>query len=464
MDLQVIYEHAPHWCQNLLVSIEGWRIYKNRYGGLFQHFLSDYEKRTYWSYNDIKLYSMNRLQKFIKHCFDTVPFYQKLFRKIGIYPEDIKEPSDLKILPIINKEDIQDNIDEFTSKGVPKRERIMIHTSGTTGAGLRFASTRIALQEQWATWWRYFHWHGIEFGTWCAHFGGRLLVPVSQKEPPFWRYNYPGKQIIFSAYHMSKKNLKFYIEELRKKRPLWIHGYPSLISLIADYMLEKKIDLGYQVRWITCGAENLLEHQRKAIKKAFGVNPKQHYGMAEAVGNISECEYGKLHLDEDFAFLEFIAEKNSQTLRMIGTNFTNPATPLLRYDTKDFAKLSTDSCRCGRPGRVIEQIDGRLEDYVILKDGTKIGRLDHVFKDLVNIREAQIYQKSLNEIIIKVVKSKNYITQDEITLLEEFKRRVGNDINISIDYVDQIERSKSGKFRFVISEVKEAKIDSYSNP
>ncbi|MGQ9847592.1 MAG: hypothetical protein ACUVQP_08865 [Bacteroidales bacterium] len=218
------------------------------------------------------------------------------------------------------------------------------------------------------------------------------------------------------------------------------------------------------MQWITCGAENLLEHQKELIKRAFGVNPKQHYGMAEAVGNISECEYGKLHLDEDFAFLEFIPEKSSQTFRMIGTNFTNMATPLLRYDTKDFVKLSTDSCPCGRPGRVVEQIDGRLEDYVILKDGTKIGRLDHVFKNLVNIREAQIYQKSLNEIALKVVKGKDYTKQDEIILLEEFRKRVGNEIKISIDYVEQIERSKSGKLRFVISGIKEAKISSHSNP
>lgn len=464
MDFQVIYKHAPYWCQNLLVSLEGWRIYKSRYGGLFQRLLSDYENRTYWSYNEIRLYAWDRLQKFIKYCFDTVPFYQKLFRRIGVYPEDIKEPQDLKILPSIYKEDIQSNIIEFFSKVIPKAERIIIHTSGTTGAGLRFASTRIALQEQWATWWRYFHWHGIEFNTWCGYFGGRLVVPISQKNPPFWRYNSPGKQIIFSAYHMNVKNLKFYIEELRKKRPLWIHGYPSLISLIAEYMVEKKLNLGYQVRWITCGAENLLEHQKELIKKAFGVNPKQHYGMAEAVGNISECEYGKMHVDEDFAFLEFIPEKNNQTFRMIGTNFTNPAFPLLRYDTKDFVKLSTDSCPCGRPGRVVEQIDGRLEDYVILKDGTKIGRLDHVFKDLVNIREAQIYQRSLNEIVLKVVKGEYYIKQDEITLLAELRKRVGNAIKISIDYVDQIERNKSGKLRFVISEIKEAKIESHSNP
>ncbi|MGQ9847591.1 MAG: hypothetical protein ACUVQP_08860 [Bacteroidales bacterium] len=106
---------------------------------------------------------------------------------------------------------------------------------------MRFASTRIALQEQWATWWRYFHWHGIKLGTWCGYFGGRLVVPISQKNPPFWRYNYPGKQIFFSAYHMNERNLKFYIEELRKKKPPWIHGYPSLISLISEYIVEKKL-------------------------------------------------------------------------------------------------------------------------------------------------------------------------------------------------------------------------------
>src|SRR5690606_40913392 len=70
--------------------------------------------------------------------------------------------------------------------------------------------------EQWAIWWRYRRWHGIEPGTWCAYFGGRSLVPFKASKPPFWRYNIPARQVMFSAYHMSPENLRAYVDELRR--------------------------------------------------------------------------------------------------------------------------------------------------------------------------------------------------------------------------------------------------------
>lgn len=115
-------------------------------------------------------------------------------------------------------------IPRFLSEAVPARDRVTVHTSGTTGAGLRFASTRQALREQWAIWWRYRRWHGIEPGTWCAYFGGRSLVPLKASKPPFWRYNIPARQVMFSAYHMSPENLRAYVDELRRRRLPWIHG------------------------------------------------------------------------------------------------------------------------------------------------------------------------------------------------------------------------------------------------
>src|SRR5690606_21955337 len=130
-------------------------------------------------------------------------------------------------------------------------------------------TTAQALQVQWATWWRYWRWHGIQPGTWCGYFGGRSVVPVRQKFPPYWRINYPGRQILFSAYHMNPGNLGHYMDELRNRRPPWLHGYPSQLALIASHMIDTGYDLGYQPQWVTVGAENLLPHQVTAIAAAF---------------------------------------------------------------------------------------------------------------------------------------------------------------------------------------------------
>ncbi len=392
-DFEALYLKMPVYIQHVICSLEGWRIQRIRFDRPFWALLQEVETHTLWSDERILEYRNLRLRSFVQYAVETVPFYRSRFRELGISPEDIHTIDDLKVLPVLTKEEVQEHYPEMISEAVPKHQQTITHTSGTTGGGLRFATTLRAVQEQWAVWWRYRRWHGLQPGTWCGYFGGRSVVPLSQTRPPFWRYNYPGKQILFSAYHMSFKNMAVYVDELRRRQPPWLHGYPSLLTLIASYLLETGIDLGYQVQWITVGAENLLPQQADLMQRAFGVRPKQHYGMAEAVANISECEYGNLHVDEDFAAVEFIPNPECPGYKVIGTNFTNPVTPLLRYDVQDVVALTDETCSCGRPGRIVERIDGRQEDYVILKNGARLGRMDHIFKDLINIREAQIYQR-----------------------------------------------------------------------
>jgi len=63
------------------------------------------------------------------------------------------------------------------------------------------------------------------------------------------------------------------------------------------------------------------------MEAAFGLRPIQHYGMAEGVANISQCENGKLHVDEDFAAVECLPIDEggeSDCYKVIGTNVSAP--------------------------------------------------------------------------------------------------------------------------------------------
>ena len=454
------YRRLPVFLQNTACGLVGWRIQRTRYGAGFQRHLKETEERADWSQDRILEYRDTRLRAFVEHCAETVPYYRRLFKREGIDPKRIRTQSDLKQVPILTKSAVRQNYPEMLSEAVPPRQRVRAHTSGTTGAGLRFASTLDAIQQQWATWWRYRRWHGIEMDTWCGYFGGASIVPIAQTSPPFWRYNRPGRQVLFSGYHISPENLDCYVEELRRRRPPWIHGYPSAIGLLASHLIDTQTDLGYQVRSITVGSENFLAQQSSRIDRALGVRPRQHYGMAEAVANISQCESGSLHVDEDFSAVEFLPHLNGSGDRIIGTNFTNLATPLLRYDTGDIAVLADGVCSCGRPGRVVQSIDGRCEDYIVLKNGALVGRLDHIFKDLVNIREAQIRQSQVGEISICVVRGNAYTDTDERQLLRETRRRLGDGMTVYIQYVENLQRTTTGKLRLVVSNLTQGHLAS----
>ena len=463
VDREQIYLRLPVWLQNAVVSLEGRRLIRRRYDKAFEGLLRIAQERGCQPKEDLQHFQAERLRGFLETAKRS-PFWNERFQQRSVKVEAADPFQEICKLPVLSKEEVKDNIVRIAVRR-EEEDVISAHTSGTTGSGIVFPVARSAEQEQWAIWWRYREWHGINRNTWCGYFGGRSLVPFSQKKPPFWRLNRSGKQLMFSAYHLSEESAKSYIEALVENGITWLHGYPSILSLLAGYVIDQKINSLPGIQIITTGAESLLPHQRELISKGFKSKVVQHYGQAEGVANFSECEHGSLHVDEDFAWVEFVpVQGDKNLLRIIGTNWANQAFPLLRYDTGDIATLSNLTCPCGRSGRIVASVDGRKEDYLILPNGVKIGRLDHIFKDLVHIREAQIVQTEKGSAVFKVVKGTDYDSSGaEKKLLDEARKRLGKDIKLSVEYMGTIPRTRSGKLRFVVSELEEGKLNRVSD-
>lgn len=447
MELMDLYNKLPVFMQNAACSVEGYRINTKRYNKFFFDTLQQYSERSKWSYSQLCEYRDRKTKEMLKHCYKTVPYYKRLFSECGFNYETYNYIDQLSQLPILDKQTVIDNYDQFISEAISRDKMVMTHTSGTTGSGFKFLTTNEALCEQWAVWWRYRNNLGINFNTWCYMFGGRSIVPIEQKKSPYSRFNIPAKQEYFSAYHINDETMKWYVDEIVRRRYIWIHGYPSVINLLADYIIENEDKISTKIKHITTGAENLMPMQKQKIEKAFGVEPRTHYGMSEGVANFSENKNGIMYVDEDYAVTEFVPLSEGNNFEIVGTSLSNYAMPLIRYRTKDIANFKEEE-----KGRQVLSLDGRQEDYIVLPSGSKLGRLDHIFKDMINVREAQIYQKEKTSIEVRVVKNERYSVKDEENLLKEIKSRM-NEIEVRIVYVDSIKKTASGKLRFVISEL-----------
>lgn len=453
--LERIYRRCPVVLQDLVVSVEGFRIERARYSAAFWSQYAEALRRARLEPSAVAEYRDSKIRDLVEGAVAGTIYYKELFKKLGLKAADIRNANDLSVLPILSKEFVRGNPDLFVSALVDKKDTVTCSTSGTTGSGLVFPATKAAVREQWAIWWRFRNLHGIRYGTWCGYFGGRLIVPATEKSAPFWRVNRPGRQVIFSSYHLSESTVDAYVDEIERREIPWLHGYPSSLALLAAMVLDRGRRVT-TVSHVSIGSENLNEHQSSMIEQAFGVRPIQHYGMAEGVANFSECANGHLHLDEDYAFAEFIPQVDGDGFRIIGTNFSNPAFPLLRYDVGDIAIAPIEiECSGSRMLRVVSKIDGRADDYLVAKDGTRIGRLGPIFKDMTSIRESQFTQTTVGQALLRVVKRAGYSAADERKLNELLFERLGGGVDVAIEYVSEIQKTKSGKLRLVVNRIAE---------
>jgi phenylacetate-CoA ligase len=292
-----------------------------------------------------------------------------------------------------------------------------------------------------------------------ATFGGRTVVPSSQKKAPFWRHNWVDSQIIFSAYHASPDNLPSYVSKLCCLSNWFIQGYASQIHLVARHFLNDKNSMEELPRAIFTSSESLLPHQRHDIEAAFGARAWNRYGVGEICASMIECKCGNLHVDSEMCVMEIdpVYEETNQYIRgeLVCTSWANPAMPFVRYRVNDTATMLRKPCGCGRKTPVFSQIEGRIEDYLVTPSYRFVGSpgLSLVFKGLPSIAEAQFVQMERDAVSVLVVPRKGYSRNIEEIILKRLRERVGVTMQIQIEYKKIIPRLPNGKFRFVVSKV-----------
>jgi phenylacetate-CoA ligase len=337
-----------------------------------------------------------------------------------------------------------------------KYKHKILKTSGTSGSGLIYPVSRSFLDNLWAVYWKFRACHGVYPNDWFVYFIGQEILSPRYKSSRYWLKVYPSRQLLMSQYHLGPETVESYLNKIYNSGIKCMHGYPSTLAffcqLIRDNGLQEKAK-NCGIKFISVSSECLSDAQKDRIESVFHCKVVQIYGMTEGVVNIYECDQGSLHVDEYFASVDF-EHCEGNDYRVVGSSFHNQALPLFKYDTQDVVELELSSkCTCGRKSRLVKNIIGRQDDYVSLPDGRKIGRLDHIFKGMTNISEAQIFQHKDYSIDFRVVTSSNYSLDDEKLLAIEIDSRFKGLVPYKIVYLEKIKRSKAGKIKAVESEV-----------
>jgi phenylacetate-CoA ligase len=302
-------------------------------------------------------------------------------------------------------------------------------------------------------------WAGMEDGDWVGLFLGRVIVPLDQTTPPFWRANWMQRQIWFSSFHLNDQYLPWYVREIRHRRLQFLEGYPSTLYILARFLERRGETL--PMRAVFTSSETLLPIQRETIESVFLCRVFDFFGHAERVAFATECErHDGKHIAEEFGVVE-VTDETGAPVRdgdpgyLVGTSLHNTAMPLFRYRTSDVTAILQEPCACGRTLRRIRDVTTKAEDIVLTPDGRMISPsiLTHPFKPLVQVLKSQIIQERLDHITVKIVPSSEFAARDRAHLIHELQLRLGSSMSIDIDLVSDIPREQSGKYRWVISHV-----------
>ncbi len=438
-----------------MASAFGFRESKERYGLHYREAYGFLKDSQFYSNQDLRTYQVRAAEAFVEKAITNTPYYRS-----PVYQDSWRDSKNISKFPVLTKEKVRDNLENLFPINLSSIAHRWTHTSGTTGKSLIFPMSVRCFQREYAFRALHYSWSGADFDAKprIATLAGHPVTYRARMSPPFWARDYWNNWLIFSSYHMTERSLKFYIKKLEEFNPVLVLGYPSSAYLLAlAYRKYGSKRLGLKA--VYTASETLTELQRQVIEGAFQVKVYNWYGNSEMVANIVECEMGELHLKLEHSFVEIVDDhgdpvKPGSTGKLICTGFGNEAFPLIRYEVGDMVTLSQmQQARCGRGGILIERVEGRMEDYVVTPDGRFIGRLDHIFKDSRNVVESQIYQDNTEEIVLRVVRSKQYNQGDENQLVKEARMRLGDQIRIKFDYVSRIERTSNGKFRFIDSRI-----------
>lgn len=459
-----LYDKSPIWTRNFASTAYGFLKSRKEKTKLFWQCLAELEETQWWSLEKLRELQSQRLKKLIKHCAEHVPYYQKKFAEYGINSSQIQIPEDLKKFPTLTKEDIRINTDELIADNFDKKKLRAESTSGTTGTPLTVWMDEQTYTYQKSVQWLHHEWAGYNSKEWIGVLAGYKVVPIFRNKPPFWIKSYIGKQIHLSTYHLNKNNIKFYYNELKKDKVKYLLGYPSVIGLLAKF-INDDIQKSIPMKGIFLSSEPIYNWQRKEISKAFQCNIYDYFGQAERVISAISCGMtSNLHLNIELGVTE-LEKFDNKNFNIIGTSLINYAMPLIRYELNDITNGILYNCPCGRKHPLLKPIGTKMEDIVITPEGNLISAslLTFPFKKAKGIIESQIIQKDKNSLVVKLVTTDLFTRDEKLNLINNISSCVGLKMKIFIERVDEISRTNNGKFRFVISEIKDIQPNNILN-
>lgn len=392
---------------------------------------------NYTSKNSLN-YREQCLENILNHATNTTPYYKNL--GLGKVLTDF---------PVVNKNIIRSNFHQFQSKLFLNKKLKTVKTSGSTGLKFKVTQNSNKKIRNTADTIYFSNLVGFKVGYKLIYL--RLWDKFLRKLPLVYFIQNIQPLNILNLNNSSIKKLIVGLEKDQSRKAFI--AYASGLEQICRYLDKTNSKpIKSNLKSVIAIAEKLNEYTKTAVKKHFNTTIVSRYSNSEN-GIIAQQKIDNLNFDINWAsyYLEILdfntdtPKKNNEIGRIVITDLFNYATPMIRYDTGDIGSINYN---VSPP--VLTNIEGRKGDLIFNTQGeivTKFITICLIPYD--NIIQGQLIQEHKTVYTLKLNVNKDF--KEEQKLINEFKKYLGHNAKINIEYVNEIPILSSGKRRLTVN-------------
>lgn len=399
-----------------------------------------------------------RLRGLVDFVFHHNPYYRTRFLEHGLSSESLRSPEDLRLFPLMTKKDIRGRQTEMLSEGCDPQHLMTIKTGGSTGVSLTLHATEAVSESRNACARRFRRWTGWEVGEPVAAVWGNPSLPESLRDR--LRDFLLRPTIFLDTMCITQESVIKFAEAWKRSRPTLLFGHAHSLFILAG--MTRDLGIGWiDPKGIVGTSMMLLPHERRSIEQVFGVPVFDHYGCEE-VGPISaECErHEGMHINTDQLVVEFLREDGSPARPgepglVVVTDLLNREMPLIRYRMEDMAEPIDGCCSCGRGLPLMKNVSGRVADFLVRGDGSRVAGvslIENTLTRIAGIEQMQIVQEALYRFEVRIVPDARFGTESARELKSYFCETFPG-AEIEVHQVERIQQEANGKYRFSICRV-----------
>jgi phenylacetate-CoA ligase len=391
----------------------------------------------------------------LNYAIERIPYYRRNCRHLSGRISEDNAIELLQEMPLVTKEIIRDDPEDFAVGSRIRKKKGK--TGGSTGNTLTFYYDRfITRQREKAFMWDQWSRIGYKPGERIANFRGN-----TPKSGRLFDHDFVFNTYVFSSFDIVDDKISEILQALKKIRPKYLHGYPSTLCQLSRLIKKSGSSLDFPLKAVLCGSERINNSLRELIRGVFQCRVYSWYGHSEYAVLGGECEYSSVyHLYPQYGFTEFMPTTFSQhspgkVYEIIATGFNNGVMPFIRYRTSDYALLHKGPCLCGRNYRLVKEIIGRGQEFLLdsKKNLISVTALTSIFEKEKFIAEFVFRQKEPGKAELIVVPDGEAHPRAIESIKTEIAKHTEGRLEIEIVLGDAVLRTSLGKLRYVDQQI-----------